>query len=93
MPWEIQPGEKNMTDEYPWDIRAVPNFASAPAVDVEDGQRLDARTFQDRYVLQNGPCLIKGAIAQWPAFRRWSRRLEDTGRHSEYRFPSKHAPR
>ena len=61
-----------MTDEYPWDIRAVPNFASAPAVDVEDGQRLDARTFQDRYVLQNGPCLIKGAIAQWPAFRRWA---------------------
>jgi hypothetical protein len=60
-----------MTFEYPWDLRAVPNFHSAFAVDVEQGERLDARTFERRYVLRNRPCLIKRAIAGWPAFERW----------------------
>jgi Cupin-like domain len=60
-----------MSDDHPWDVRGVPHYRSALAVAVEDGERLDARTFQRRYVLQNRPCLIKRAVARWPAYRRW----------------------
>ncbi|MFP5265680.1 MAG: cupin-like domain-containing protein [Blastocatellia bacterium] len=57
--------------QYPWDLTRVPNYDSAPTVDIEEAERLDARTFQRRYVLQNRPCLVKRAVAQWPAFHRW----------------------
>lgn len=58
--------------QYPWDLTRVPNYDSAPNVAVEDAERLDARTFQRRYVLQNRPCLVKRAVTQWPAFQKWS---------------------
>jgi hypothetical protein len=61
-----------MMHEYPWDVRRVPNYQSAPSVDVEDGERLDAATFQRRYVMQNRPCLIKNAASRWPALDRWA---------------------
>lgn len=45
-------------EQYPLDLRRVPNYDSAPTVAVEEAGRLDARTFQRRYVLRNRPCLI-----------------------------------
>src|ERR1051325_4052399 len=57
---------------YPWDFAQVPNYDSAPNVAVEEAEQLDARTFRQRYILQNRPCLVKRAIAQWPAFQKWS---------------------
>jgi Cupin-like domain len=56
---------------YPWDLSRVPNYASAPTVDVEQAERLTERTFWRRYVLLNRPCLIKRAVVRWPAFRSW----------------------
>jgi hypothetical protein len=58
--------------EYPWDLKRVPNYDSALTVAVEDAEQLDASTFRRRYVLQNRPCLVKGAVAQWPAFQKWA---------------------
>jgi hypothetical protein len=58
-------------NKYPWDLTRVPNYHSALSVDVEEAERLDARTFRRRYVLQNRPCLIKRAVARWPAFQKW----------------------
>lgn len=57
---------------YPWDLTQVPNYATAPAPDVIDARQLDAKTFWQRYVARNRPCLVKGAAAQWPAARTWS---------------------
>lgn len=57
--------------QYPWDLASVPNFDSALNVDVEEADRLTGKTFRRRYVLQNRPCLIKGAIKHWPAFQKW----------------------
>lgn len=59
-------------DQYPWDLTRVPNYDSALTVDVEDVERLDARTFQRRYVLQNRPCLVNRAVTKWPAFQKWA---------------------
>lgn len=56
----------------PWDLMRVPNYETAPSVDIEDAERLDERTFRHRYVLQNRPCLVKRAVARWPAFRNWA---------------------
>jgi hypothetical protein len=56
---------------YPWDLTRVPNYDSAPTVEVEEVEELDARSFRRRYVLQNRPCLVKRAVARWPAFQRW----------------------
>jgi quercetin dioxygenase-like cupin family protein len=61
-----------MTHEYPWDVRHVPNYDSAPTVAMEDAERLDAPTFWRRYVLRNRPVLVKRAVVGWPAFSRWS---------------------
>jgi cupin-like protein len=58
--------------QYPWDLTRVPNYKSAPTVEVEETERLDARAFQRRYVLQNRPCLVKRAVARWPAFQKWA---------------------
>ncbi len=58
--------------QYPWDLTQVPNYKSAPTVDIEEAERLDARAFQRRYVLQNRPCLVKRAVAGWPAFQKWT---------------------
>jgi hypothetical protein len=57
---------------YPWDFQQLPNYESAPAVPVEDAERLDARTFWRRYVLRNQPCLIKRAVMRWPAHVSWA---------------------
>ena len=58
--------------QYPWDLSRVPNYDSVLNVDVEDAERLDSRTFQQRYVLQNRPCLIKRgrAVASVPQMER-----------------------
>jgi hypothetical protein len=61
-----------MTSEYPWDVRRVPNYESAPTVAIEDAARLDEPTFWRRYVLRNRPVLVKRAVVGWPAFARWS---------------------
>jgi hypothetical protein len=59
-------------NRYPWDFARFPNYDSAPNVAVEKAEQLDARTFRRRYILQNRPCLVKGAIAQWPAVQKWT---------------------
>lgn len=56
---------------YPWEVRRVPNYDSARSVAVEDAARIDESTFTRRYVLRNQPCLIKGAVVDWPAFEKW----------------------
>lgn len=56
---------------YPWSLDKVPNYHSAPAVDIEDAAKFDAATFRRRYELHNRPCLIKGAVKTWPAFTKW----------------------
>ena len=58
-------------DLYPWDFTRVPNYASAPTVDIEEAEQLDAHTFRRRYILQNRPCLVKRAVTHWPAFQKW----------------------
>ena len=59
-------------NQYPWDLTRVPNYDKALSVDVEEAERLDARTFWRRYVLQNRPCLVKRAVVRWPAFQKWA---------------------
>lgn len=61
-----------MSDQFPWEVTRVPNFASALAVPVEDAATLAPATFQTRYVQRNQPCLVKGAVARWPAFGQWA---------------------
>lgn len=61
---------------YPWDLTLVPNFDSSRTVQTEDVDNLEEERFHRQYVLRNRPCLIKCAVEQWPAFRRW--------RNSEY---------
>ena len=58
--------------QYPWNLTRVPNYESAPTVDIEEAERLDARTFRRRYMLRNRPCLVKGAVKRWPAFQKWA---------------------
>jgi hypothetical protein len=57
---------------YPWDLTRVPNYNSAPNVDVVEAQGLDTGEFRRRYMLRNRPCLIKHAAARWPAYPNWS---------------------
>jgi hypothetical protein len=61
-----------MADQYPWDLSRVPNYAAAPAVDIEQAKTLDERTFRQSYILRNRPCLVKRAVTRWPAFQRWN---------------------
>lgn len=56
----------------PWDLMQLPNYNSALQVDVEYADRLESRTFWRRYVARNLPCLVKGAVSQWPAFHQWA---------------------
>lgn len=62
----------NGDTQYAWDLTRVPNYKSAPTVEVEEAERLDERAFQRRYVLQNRPCLVKRAVVKWPAFQKWA---------------------
>jgi hypothetical protein len=59
-------------NQHPWDLTRVPNYYSASIVDVEEAELLDARTFRRRYMLENRPCLVKRAVAKWPAFQKWA---------------------
>jgi hypothetical protein len=56
----------------PWDLTKLPGWEKALCVDVEQAEGLDGEAFWRLYVLRNRPCLIKGAIRQWPAFQRWT---------------------
>lgn len=78
---------------YPWDLTQVPNYDSAPTVEVEEAGRLDARTFWRRYVLQNRPCLVKGAVTQWPAFRRWADADYISSRVGDFEIQASCSPR
>src|SRR5262245_38821259 len=59
-------------NQYPRNLTRVSNYDSAPTVDVEDGERLDAHTFRRRHMLQNRPRLVKHAVVLWPAFQKWT---------------------
>jgi hypothetical protein len=59
-------------NQYPWNLTRVPNYEPAPTVGIEEDERLDARTFRRRYILQNRPCLVKSAIKRWAAFQKWA---------------------
>jgi hypothetical protein len=58
--------------QHPWELISVPNYSTAANVSTEQSGSLDERRFWDMYVRQNRPCLIKDAVAGWPAQKLWS---------------------
>lgn len=60
------------TTMYPWDLTQVPGYSTANTVESVRLEDLDRKTFWHEFVLRNRPCLIKGAVRVWPAFRHWS---------------------
>jgi len=71
--WKAIAGnEANTTHHLPWDLTKLPNYDSALQVDVIQAGRLSPKAFWQEYVRRNRPCLIKDAIAGWPARRKWT---------------------
>lgn len=67
---------QNKIDEKVLDIRAelfsiVPGLDRAKPVPILSAETLNEKTFIDEWVAKNRPCLIKGAVAHWPAVEKW----------------------
>ena len=52
-------------------LKNVPGMADATAVPVLDAATLSEAVFQNDYVAQSRPCVIRGAVKHWPASRKW----------------------
>ncbi|MBV9549197.1 MAG: cupin-like domain-containing protein [Alphaproteobacteria bacterium] len=55
-------------------LKNVPGMATAKPVPVLEARSLSERAFKDEYVAHSRPCLIKGAVAHWPATHKWRER-------------------
>ncbi|HWY62284.1 MAG TPA: cupin-like domain-containing protein [Rhizomicrobium sp.] len=52
-------------------LKNVPGMADAAAVPVLDAATLSEAVFQNDYVAQSRPCVIRGAVKHWPASKKW----------------------
>jgi hypothetical protein len=52
-------------------LKHVPGMASAMPVAVRNAAELSEAVFKADYVARSCPCVIKGAVAHWPATRKW----------------------
>ncbi|BCL69547.1 hypothetical protein TUMSATVNIG1_14980 [Vibrio nigripulchritudo] len=52
-------------------FKFIPGMDSAPEIETVLASELTPKEFYDRYVSQNQPCLIKGAISHWEAMDKW----------------------
>jgi len=71
-------------------LKNVPGMATAIPVPVLRAETLSDRVFQNDYVAFSRPCLIKGAVAHWPATRKWRDRdylKRICGRHDVHYWP------
>lgn len=49
----------------------IPGIEQALPVPVVQGETLTSQEFTEKWVSANTPCLIKGAVKNWPASRKW----------------------
>lgn len=68
----------------------IPGMDSASHVITLEAERLSNTEFTDNFVSLNKPCLIKNAIAHWPAIDRWREKDHLKSLCGEY--PSKYYP-
>lgn len=52
-------------------LENVPGMATASPVPVLQAETLKESVFRSEYVAHSRPCVIKGAVAHWPATRKW----------------------
>jgi hypothetical protein len=57
--------------DLPWSVDRFPNYDLAKTVEVVSSSELTRRRFFAEFVNENRPCLIKGAVRDWPAAARW----------------------
>lgn len=57
--------------DEPWSLRHVPNYARARPLMVIDAASITPEKFQREFVARNRPCLLRGAVRHWPAYRLW----------------------
>lgn len=50
---------------------AIPNIDSPHSMTVVQAHELNKRTFKKNYIDKSLPCLIKGALKDWPAVNKW----------------------
>lgn len=49
----------------------IPGMQHASQVPVLESEKLTEREFKNEWVARNQPCLIKGAVKNWPAVKKW----------------------
>jgi hypothetical protein len=79
----------------------IPNTEFSKPVVTYNADELDEKDFYAKHVLLNKPCLIKGAVKQWQATKKWSQpgylaaKVDDPAvslyEHSNYLHPDKMA--
>jgi hypothetical protein len=57
----------------PWNLSRTPLYDEALAIDVIAADQISEAEFRKQYVNRNRPCLLKGAVAHWPACQDWQR--------------------
>src|SRR5262245_2917368 len=60
-----------MTESSWQHLQEFPNYDSAQALEIVNARDLDEVSFRREFVDKNKPCLVKGAVAHWPAVERW----------------------
>jgi hypothetical protein len=71
VPYDTEITDEN-TDNLPeWDLSHIPNYDTALPIHTVNAEELSEERFYREFVLQNRPCLILGAVKNWPAFKKW----------------------
>jgi hypothetical protein len=62
----------NHQNKEPWSLSRFPRYENALSLDSINAEELTEEEFRRNYVEKNRPCLLKGAVKHWPAYRQWS---------------------
>lgn len=62
----------NLEQDEPWSFAHTPNYARARPLESIDAGALSEAQFQRDYVMQNRPCVLRGAVRHWPACTKWA---------------------
>lgn len=61
----------NLEQMEPWSFAHTPNYGRAKPLEAIDAGSISEEQFHRQYVMQNRPCVLRGAIAHWPAVAKW----------------------
>jgi hypothetical protein len=61
----------NLEQDEPWSFAHTPNYARATPLESIDAASVTEEAFHRHYVMQNRPCVLRGAVSHWPACVKW----------------------